>query len=143
MRFFHNLKTALQSTGKVIICTANKNWHAFNPSPFSTKYFSTRELHELGKKHSFDVEIFSSFPDKPKNIFDKIKNNIKRIATRFGLIPKTMKMKLLFKKIFSGEMVIIPEKYEVSTADYIPPQKIDSLDKDIYSTAIFAIYTKK
>jgi len=142
-RFFNNLNTALQSDGKVIICTANKNWHAFNPSPFSTKYFSTRELYELGKKHSFDVEMFSSFPDKPKNISDKMKNYVKRFAVRFGLIPRSMKAKLLFKKLFYGEMAVMPEKFEINTIDYIAPEKIISLDKDIYSTAIFAIFTKK
>ena len=141
--FFNNLNRALKEGGKIIICTANKNWHAFNPSPFSTRYFSTRELYELGKKHHFHVEMFNSFPDKPKNIKGEIVNLVKRFAIQFGLIPKTMKAKLFFKKIFSGEMVFIPKKYDLNTTEYIPPQKIDSLDKDIYSTAIFAVFTKK
>jgi SAM-dependent methyltransferase len=142
-KFFNNLYKALKLGGDIIICTANKNWHSFNPSPFSTKYFDAKELYELGNKYSFDVEMYVSFPDMPGGLLDKLKNSIKRFAIRFGLIPKTMNAKLLFKKIFSGEMVIMPEKFEKDTAEYIHPEKTDPYSVDIYSTAIFAIFTKR
>ena len=141
--FFKNLYEALEKDGKVIVCSANKDWHSFNPSPFSTKYLSLKELHDLGKQCSFEVETFISFPDKSSTVFDKIIKTIKRIAVKFRLIPKTMKGKLLLKKIFSGKMCLMPEKFTNDTDDYIPPTKTISLEKDIYSTAIFAVYTKK
>lgn len=141
--FFKSLYLTLKIGGKVIICTANKNWHSFNPSSFSTKYFSAKELYELGKRHSFDVETFGSFSDKPKSFSDKIKNLMKKIAVRYGLMPKTMKSKLLFKKIFSGKMINMPERIEIGIIDYISPKRTNPLEQDIYSTAIFAVFTKK
>ena len=77
-KFFQNLFNALKSGGKIIICTANNNWHSFNPSPFSTKYFDAKELHELGIDNSFDVETYASFRDIPRNLLDRLKNSIKR-----------------------------------------------------------------
>ena len=142
-KFFQMLHDSLKPKGKIIICSANKDWHSFNPSPFSTKYLSLKELHDLGKQCSFEVETFVSFPDKSSTVFDKIIKTIKRIAVKFRLIPKTMKGKLLLKKIFSGKMCLMPEKFTNDTDDYIPPTKTISLEKDIYSTAIFAVYTKK
>lgn len=141
--FFEKLHNSLEKNGKIIICSANKDWHSFNPSPFSTKYFSLKELHDLGKQCSFEVETFVSFPDKSNTIIGKIINMIKRIAIKFGIIPKTMKGKLLLKKLFSGKMCIMPNKFHSNTEEYIPPTKTTSLEKDIYNTAIFAVFTKK
>ena len=141
--FFKVLYESLEKNGKIIICSANKDWHSFNPSPFSIKYFSLDELYKLGKKCAFEVETFVSFPDKSNTIFSKMINMIKRIAVKFGLIPKTMKGKLLLKKLFTGKMCIMPNKFTENTEEYIPPTKTTSLEKDIYSTAIFAVFTKK
>jgi len=136
------LYRALKSNGKIIICTANKNLHSFNPSSYSTKYLNAKELYSLGKEHSFEVEIFSSFPDNKQNIWHKVINKIKRFAIKFYLIPKTMKAKKILKDIFSGSMVLMPEKYELDTEEYSAPLKVDPQIKDIYSTAIFAVFTK-
>ena len=141
--FFKKLHVSLESKGKVIICSANKEWHAFNPSPFSTKYFSIKELNDLGEKHSFEVEIFTSFEDRPKSFIDKTINLIKRFAVRYNLIPKTMVAKVLLKKIFSGKMEMMPKRFELNTTDYISPTKVESLEEDLYNTAIFAVFTKK
>lgn len=141
--FFSKLYNALKPGGNIIICTANKDWHSFNPSPFSTKYFSTRELYELGKKHLFDVETFASFPDKSEGLIDEVLNMIKRIIVKLGLMPKSMNAKLIFKRIFSGKMVSMPEKLVEGTIEYIEPQKTDPYEEDIYNTAIFALFTKK
>ena len=65
------------------------------------------------------------------------------IAVKFRLIPKTMKGKLLLKKIFSGKMCLMPDKFTNDTDDYIPPTKTISLEKDIYSTAIFLLFILK
>ena len=137
------LYQSLEKNGKIVICTANKDWHSFNPSPFSTKYLSLRELNYLGKKCFFEVETFVSFPDKSNTIFSKMINMIKKAAVKFGLIPKTMKGKLFLKKLFLGKMCLMPSKFTNDTDDYIPPTKTTSLEKDIYSTAIFAVFTKK
>ena len=42
--FFKKLYEALERDGKIIVCSANKDWHSFNPSPFSTKYLSLNDL---------------------------------------------------------------------------------------------------
>jgi ubiquinone/menaquinone biosynthesis C-methylase UbiE len=142
-KFFKKLHQSLKKNGKIIICSANKDWHSFNPSPFSTKYLSLKELHDFGKTHSFEVETFVSFPDRPDTLISKIINILKRFVVRFSLIPKTMKGKLVLKKLFSGRICIMPKKFTENTEEYLPPEKTKFLEKDIFSTAIFAVFTKK
>lgn len=142
-KFFKKLYHSLKKNGKIIICSANKEWHSFNPSPFSTKYLSLKELNDLGISHSFDVETFVSFPDRADTLISRILNFIKRVVVKYGLMPKTMKGKLILKKLFSGKMSIMPKKFTNDTEKYLPPEKTTSINKDIYSTAIFAVFTKK
>ena len=54
-----------------------------------------------------------------------------------------MKGKLLLKKVFSGKMTIMPNKFTEQSCEYISPLKTENLSKDTFSTAIFAVFTKK
>ena len=65
------LYESLETKGNIVICSANKDWHSFNSSPFSTKYYSLNELYELGKNSGFEVETFTSFPDNPKSLIKR------------------------------------------------------------------------
>jgi len=140
--FFKEVCRILSQNGHLIICTANKNWSDFNPSPFSTKYFSVPELYEKAKSFGFRVSMYGSFPDINTSILSKLVSIIKRTVIALNLMPKTMKGKVLFKRIFLGNMLNYPSKLKEDMFVYENPVPIpvDQIDKN--HTAIFAVCQK-
>jgi hypothetical protein len=57
-------------------------------------------------------------------------------------MPKTMKGKVLFKKLFVGRLVTYPEKLQHNLFDYEDPVKIPIDKRDTIHTAIFAVCKK-
>ena len=70
----------LRNKGELIICTANKDWTDFNPSAFSTKYFSVPELTILLEKAGFVVSTYGGFPDNKGGIITRILSLIKSLS---------------------------------------------------------------
>jgi len=141
-KFFQKAYRILSRGGHLIICTANKDWAGFNPSPFSTQYFSVPELYQLATLNGFTINLYASFPDVQKSLFLKFASLIKWAVVKLHLMPKTMKGKVLLKKLFIGKMVTYPEKLADDLFDYTPPIQIphDKIDK--IHTAIFAVCKK-
>jgi len=79
----------------LLIATVNIDWSEFNPSPFSTRYFSVPRLGNLLRSNGFKVEFYGAFSAIPKTVKEKIISTIRRIAVVLHLIPKTMKGKEL------------------------------------------------
>ena len=107
-----------------MICSVNKEWADFNPSPFSTRYFSAKELHDLLVAQQLQVECFGAFPVPHGSASATLVSFIKRAAVRLHLVPKTMKGKEWLKRIFFGELAPLPAEVEEGLADYFPPQPI-------------------
>jgi ubiquinone/menaquinone biosynthesis C-methylase UbiE len=141
-RFFFEANRILSKKGHLIICTTNKDWSDFNRSPFSTKYFSVPELYNKAKSFGFSVNMFGSFPDSHTNITSKLVSIIKRIVVRLHLMPKTMKGKVLFKKMFLGKMVSMPLVLSEDMFSYESPVPIPENEIDRIHTAIFAVCQK-
>ncbi|MDD4908579.1 MAG: class I SAM-dependent methyltransferase [Candidatus Omnitrophica bacterium] len=130
----------LRRNGQLLICTANKELPDFNPSPHSHKYFSASELFELIKKHGYEkVELFGDCRIKTGSPKAMLTSMIKKIAVKFNLIPKTMKGKELFKKIFYGELVPLPAEIRDNLAQYIPPEPIAQDSPNRRHKVIFAV----
>ena len=51
-KFFSEANRVLRSEGLLIISSVNPDWHGFNPSPFSTKYFNLDELNSISNNYS-------------------------------------------------------------------------------------------
>ena len=62
-QFLKECRRLLRGGGRLIICTANKDWVDFNPSPYSYRYFSVPELRQLCEEPGFDVQFFGAHPD--------------------------------------------------------------------------------
>ena len=77
----------------MLIATVNKDWTEFNPSPFSTSYFSVPELSKSLQKNGFKVERYGAFLVLPKTPKEKIVASNRKMAVALHLIPKTMKGK--------------------------------------------------
>ena len=140
--FFLEANRILKEGGHIIICTANKNWSDFNSSPYSVQYYSVPELYNLASSFGFKAEMYGSFPDKKNTPFLKLSSLIKRIAVKFHLIPKTMKAKVLLKKLFIGEMQNYPKKLTENLFDYLRPYPISADKIDKIHTVIFAVCRK-
>jgi len=140
-RFVEEAFRVLRPDGTLIICTVNNEWRDFNPSPFSTKYLSGRELDLLLRTKFPEVDLHGAFPVETTSLKSRLLSFVKRTAVRLHLMPKTMKSKELFKRIFLGDLKSIPSEIEEGMAAYNLPVKItlDSptrLYKIIYAIAV-------
>ncbi len=125
-KFVSEAHRVLSDDGVLLICTANKDWADFNPSPYSTKYFSAQELYSLLKRKFTKVKTLGAFPVSEGGIKNKIVSLIKRTAVNFNLIPKTMKGKEIFKRIFFGKLLTLPSEIEDGQVEYSLPVEISS-----------------
>ena len=126
-KFVSEAHRVLKDKGVLLICTANKNWTDFNPSPYSTKYLSAPELYSLMNNNFSKVELFGAFSVTNKGgIKNRMTSFIKRTAISLNLMPKTMKGKAIFKRLFFGQLIALPPEIEEGLADYSPPIPISS-----------------
>lgn len=124
---------------KLLIRTVNKDWAEFNPSPFSTRYFSVPELGKLLQGNGFKVDFYGAFSALPKNIKEKTITAIKKIAVALHLIPKTMKGKEFLKRIFFGKLIPLPPEITEGMAEYTPPVSIPNNRPNYECKVIYAV----
>jgi ubiquinone/menaquinone biosynthesis C-methylase UbiE len=124
-KFISEAYRVLKKSGILVICTANKDWSDFNPSPYSYKYFSATELASLLKKNRFNgVSIYADCPVVDKDIKGKLTSQLKKTAVALHIIPKTMKGKEALKRIFCGRLIPLPAEIQDEMYNYTPPVKI-------------------
>ena len=105
-KFVEEVNRVLKKEGVLIICTVNKDWSDFNPSPHSVHYFSAPELFSLLKSKFAHVELYGGFEAYAKTPKDKIISLIKRAVVALHLMPKTMKGKEKFKRVGNQDLSI-------------------------------------
>ena len=138
-KFVTEAHRVLREGGVLLLATVNKDWSEFNPSPFSTHYFSVPELGELLQGNGFKVEFYGAFSSIPKTVKEKIISIIRRIAVSLHLIPRTMKGKELLKKIFYGKLIPLKEEMEEGICEYIPPERISSDTPNFEYKVIYSV----
>lgn len=89
-KFISEARRVLKDNGVLLICTANKDWIDFNPSPFSKKYLSAPELYSLVHREFSNVKLFGAFLVSNKGIKNKLMSAYHCTSTR--------KMRILKKK---------------------------------------------
>lgn len=130
----------LKPQGALMVCTVNKDWPDFNPSPFSHGYLSSVELCRLLKTKFPSVELLGAFPARMDSLKDRVLSLIKRAAVGLHLVPKTMKGKEFFKRFFFGGLIPIPPEIIPDMAVYQAPfslvdNQVDSVHKVLYAVA--------
>lgn len=139
-KFIQEARRVLKDNGTLLICTVNCSWLDFNPSTFSTKYFSVPELYDLLKTCFPKVEVFGAFPAVTDSTKTRLISFVKRMAVSMHLIPKTMKGKELLKRLFFGQLIPIPVEIEENGHHFqepvlIPYNSPNSTYKVIYAMA--------
>jgi ubiquinone/menaquinone biosynthesis C-methylase UbiE len=138
-KFLDEASRILKENGILIISTANKEWRGFNPSPFSTRYYSASELYDVLSQRFLKVDILGGFPASEKGSKNRIISLIRKAAVTLHLIPKTMKGKEKLKRIFLGKLKTLPKEIKEKDAEYLPPILISSLAPDLQYQVIFAV----
>ena len=141
-RFFKEAFRVLRPDGVLIICTVNKDWADFHPSPFAYQYYSVPELNALLKRYFTSVEFYGAFPTVSNGIIEKAVSLLKRIATRFNLIPGSLAARAYLKRIFIGPLQPLPQQIQEGMCEYVPPTKI-APDKQIADYKIIYAVAKK
>ncbi|MFQ5850692.1 MAG: class I SAM-dependent methyltransferase [Candidatus Binatia bacterium] len=119
-KFLDECRRVLRGEGLVLICTVNKEWSDFSPSPLSSRYVTTVELRELMAGRGFKIELYAAFPVSRDSARDRIASFIKRAAIRLHLIPETMKGKEILKRFFFGTLAPIPAEITDGMAEAYP-----------------------
>ncbi|QSB45032.1 class I SAM-dependent methyltransferase [Tsuneonella flava] len=126
-KFFSEARRVLRPGGKLLIASANKDLYDFTPSPFAKRYLGAKELaNELGCQ-GFSVELSGYLDITKVGLRQRLLRPVKAIASRFGLMPKTMRGKRILKKLFFGEMAEMPGDLASVPFEYHPPNSIPSL----------------
>ena len=102
--FLAEARRVLRPGGLLLLCTPNCQWPEFNPSPFSHNYYSAAELRQLLQEAGFDVEIKAGFRVSNDTPGRRAVAMARKTAVALGLVPKTMKGKAFFKRLFYGRL---------------------------------------
>ena len=129
-KFIESACGILRPGGTVLIATANKDLYDFNPSPYSHKYFGVLELKQLFEAYGFETVFFGDTPVNKASFLQKTLRPIKTVAVKFNLIPKTMTMKKILKRLVFGKLVKMSPEIKADTALYVEPQKLRDDRKD-------------
>jgi len=124
--FLNEAWRVLKPGGKVMIVTANSSLFDFNKSPYTYVYPDVLTMSKLFSAHKFNfisAEGGTNLSDT--NIRQKIFRPLKFMASKLGIIPKTMSGKAWLKKIFfGGSCVRMPEKISSNLVNIELPKQI-------------------
>ncbi|MDA7774804.1 class I SAM-dependent methyltransferase [Pseudomonadales bacterium] len=140
--FLTEARRVLRSGGILLIATANKDLMDFNPSDFSVAYYNPPELVELLSEVGFEATFFGGSPVSESGVFGLFYRQLKRWASKAGLIPKTMKGKKLLKLLFSGGMVKMPVEMNGSFPEVEAPRRISADTIDLVHEVIYCAAEK-
>ncbi|MDD5679961.1 MAG: class I SAM-dependent methyltransferase [Candidatus Omnitrophica bacterium] len=142
-KFIGEAYRVLKDKGSLIICSVNKDWPDFNPSPLGTKYFSVPELYSLLKTKFPDVSFYGGFSAETNKPKDMLVSLLKKTAVRLHIMPKTMRGKELLKRLFFGRLYPMPQEVKENMTEYTAPVPIPWDMPDRSHKVIFAIAHKK
>lgn len=106
--FLAEARRVLRGNATLLLCTANRDWPGFNPSPHSHRYFSAHELHALLARAGFEAEVLAGFPARAETTRDRVLGVVRRVAVALRLVPRTMKGKERLKRLLFGRLTPTP-----------------------------------
>ncbi|MDD5258610.1 MAG: class I SAM-dependent methyltransferase [bacterium] len=140
VKFIKEAGRVLKKGGVLLICSANRELPDFNPSPYSYRYYSAAELAALLQQEGYEqCTLFGDchvIQGSWKSVMISV---IKKVVVRLNLMPKTMKGKELFKKIFYGALKPMPAEITDGLAEYTAPAKLAGNEPVLEYKVIFAL----
>jgi SAM-dependent methyltransferase len=120
-RFIAEARRVLRPGGVLFLCSANREWPGFNPSPFSHRYYSLRELGDLLRDAGFEPELRVGFPAGGGGWKSSVIGLIRKTAVKLRLIPNTMEGKERLKRLFYGRLQPLPNELTDIDGEFHPP----------------------
>lgn len=140
--FAGECRRVLRRDGVALLCTVNRDWADFNPSPFSTRYFSGPELVALLEASGFEVQLYGAFRAQLESARDVAVSLVKRAAVGLGLMPQTMKGKERLKRLAFGRLSPLPPELPDDVAAYEVPEPISAADAPAYTILHAVAYAR-
>jgi ubiquinone/menaquinone biosynthesis C-methylase UbiE len=132
----------LRRQGVLIICTVNRDWGDFHPSPYTYQYFSVPQLVELLGELFRNIQCYGAFSTKAGGIFEKTVSLVKRAAVGFQLIPGSLAARAYLKRVFMGPLQSLPQHIDDGMAPYEPPISISADKANVDYKIVYAVAEK-
>ncbi len=137
--FLAEARRVLKKDGTLILCSVNRTWKDFCPSPYSRRYLSSAELDEHLRREFGHVQLYGAFPVTHGGVREKVTSLIKRTAVALHLMPKTMKGKEWLKRIFFGRLSPLPSELKTETRDYEEPLPLSAQEVNAEYKVLYAV----
>jgi SAM-dependent methyltransferase len=141
-RFIEEARRVLRDSGRLVVCSVNRDWKDFHPSPFAEKYYSVEELRSLLAAEFRHVDVYGAFPVAKGGFRTWCISVLKRAAVSLDLIPGSLKTRAYLKRLFFGPLQAIPDRVYRDMTDYEPPTPIDEHAAHTSFKIIYAVATK-
>lgn len=142
-QFIAEAHRILSNNGKLVICTVNKDWKDFHPSPYSCSYFNASELRNLLLPYFLNIQLFGGFHVEIKGVKSMFFSMIKRVAVKYNLIPGSLALRAYLKRLFIGKTRPIPENLYDGIAAYQTPTPLKDENSTKDWKIIYAVATKQ
>lgn len=109
---FAECRRVLRPGGALMVCVPNPERPDFNPSPFSTRYPNARELERLFEDNGFTVDVSGAFRVEAASSRDRMLAPIRHFAVRYRLIPNSMRVKSMVKRVLYGPLPKLGEVHD-------------------------------
>jgi SAM-dependent methyltransferase len=107
-RFLAECARVLRPGGAMLLCTVNPEWPEHHPSPHAIRYWNRDTLHELLSARGWTAEFSFGFPVDRRGFKRRVVSWMRRVASRTGLFPRTMRGKQWLKRVFYGPLPSFP-----------------------------------
>lgn len=135
--FLREARRVLTSGGALLVVTANKDLSDFTASPYSVRYLGAKDLNTELTAAGFDPQIAGLIDISSVSARQRILRPIKALASRLGLVPKTMRGKELLKRLFFGDMTVMPADISSIPFDYVEPTPLSAETPDTKHKVIY------
>ena len=96
--------------GTLLFVNANPERPDFIPSPLSVHYHTAEEFRKGLEARGFKVVVEGAFPLDERGPLARALTLARKVATRLGLIPRTLAGRALLKRLVSGRLIRIPAR---------------------------------
>jgi len=123
---FAECRRVLRPGGRLMVSVPNPERPDFNRSPFSTTYPNARELARLYEDSGFTVEVSGAFRVEAASSRDRMLAPIRHFAVRYGLIPDSMRVKSMVKRVLYGPLPKLGEVHDgLADGEQLVPVHLD------------------